>query len=644
MLFASLLFVKLVPMDLRASEKTSGESYSNHPNFISISVIIDKDKDFDDLWSWLESVNYTKFTFVICADENEGYILDNSTRINILKQYGKLIPRLPYYQQYSPSNRERKINDTLDNYRAKVGYVPKGIMDFVPDTYSANYAMLKGVEYIQGYCFDQYAIDYVTERGGFQMPYYASPTHILVPSITSGGIVVLPHSTWDWVASFTVDHNLQTHVDNLMTIFHNNRTLAKNYFLSFIDNTFSGSQPFGFVNFQFEWSWTRDYNNTDVAKEWITTLMTEYSQFLVTYEEFVEWFKLNYPATPEYKIKFNSPYDNSNIEWYFSNESRVARIGDYVVSYVDYTKQLPDKYLNQIATINWLGNASDPKNCVDVSLTFNVDALGRGRLRHPPSSFPISYVGDLRNFSKYYVTLALIQLETAYQSLSLNYSELKSNSAALNLTFHSLLGNFTALQAKYDSFNLMINNMQGQIDSLNLTFHSLLGNFTALQAKYDSFNLMINNMQGQIDSLNLTFHSLLGNFTALQAKYDSFNLMINNMQGQIDSLNLTCKSLQKSISNLTMTFGPVGNILQGQVNSLNDTCGKLTQSITNLQAQLDSMNSTLQASINGLQDQYNSQRNQTNTIIDVLYALTALTVVLVATTIYLAIRKPRKET
>jgi prefoldin subunit 5 len=574
MLFASLLLVKLAPARVNASERTDVKSYSDHSNFISISVIIDKNQDFDDLHSWLTSVNYTKFTFVIYSFPNESYILDNLTRVNILKKYGELIPRLPYYQQYNTSERERLIDDELKKYNDKVGYLPKGIMDYVPDTYSANYAFSKGVEYYQGYCFDQYAIDYITERGGFQMPYYASPTHILVPSTTSEGIAVLPHSTWDWIASFTVDHNLQAQVDNLMTIFHNNRTLAKNYFLSFIDNTFSGSQPFGFVNFQFEWSWTLDYNNTDVAKDWITTLMTEYSQSLVTYEEFVDWFKLNYPTTPEYRINFASTYDQERIEWYYSNESRVARIGSDVVSYVDYTKQLPDNYLNQNQAINWKGNASDPKNCVDDSLTFNVDALGGGRLRHPLSTLPISYTGDLRDFSKYYVTLALAQLETAYRSLLLNYSKLKSNSEALNSTLDSLLDNFTALQMKYDSLNSTI----------------------------------------------------------------------NNMQGQINSLNSTCKSLQESISNLTITFGSMNNSLQGQVNSLNDTCGKLTQSITNLQGQLGSMNSTLQASINGLQGQYNSQRNQTNTIIDVLYVLTALTVVLLATTIYLAMRKPRKET
>jgi prefoldin subunit 5 len=573
MLFASMLFVKLVSVEVNASEKNNVKSYSDHPNFISISVIIDKNQDFDSLYSWLTSLNYTKFTFVVYSFPNESYILDNSTRVNILKQYGKIIPRLPYYQQNSTSVRERMIDYELKKYNDTVGYLPKGIMDFVPDTYSANYAFSKGIEYYQGYCFDQWCIDYITERGGFQMPYYASPTHVLVPSTTGGGMVVLPHSTWDWVASYTIDQNLQEHVDNLMTIFHNNRTLAKNYFLSFINSTFSGCQPFGFVNFQFEWSWTLSWNNTDVAKDWITTLMTEYPQYLVTYEDFVDWFKSNYPTTPECRIDFTSPYDQERIEWYYNNESRVARIDSEVVSYVDYTKQLPDRYLNQTATIDWKGNASDPSNCVDNSLIFSVDALGGGRLRHPPSTLPIPYSGDLRDFSKYYVTLTLAQLETAYRSLLLNYTELKSN----------------------------------------------------------------------FEALNLTLGSLLVNFTKLQAKYDSLNSTMGNMQRQISSLNSTCEDLRELISNLTTTFDSTSNSLQRQISSLNDTCGKFNQSTVRLQTELGSMNSTMQASVNKLQDQYNSQSDQTNTIINVLYIVAALIAALIAATVYLAIENLRKK-
>lgn len=400
-LFASYLLSSRSPAEAYAyGRTTTANSYSSHPNFISISVIIDENRDFDDLYSWLTSVNYTHFDFIVYASNSEGYILDNSTRVYILRHYGNLVPRLPYYQTYSPEERKTLLDNELNNYSVKVGYIPKGVMDFAPEKYTANYALPRGIEYFQGYCFDEYAIDYVTERGGFQMPYYANSRNILVPS-TSGGIVVLPHSTWDWVASFTFNHTLQAHVVNLMKIFNNNGTSAKNYFLTFIDRTLSGSSPFGFFSFQFEWSWTLSAGYSDVAKDWITTLMSRYPDYLVTYEELVDRFKTNYPTTTEYRISFTSPYDNESIEWYYSSDNRVARIGNKVVSYVDYLIQLPDKYMTQTASILWNDSAYDPDNSVDDSLTFGRDALGGGNLRAPASTLPVPYTGDLKDFNIY---------------------------------------------------------------------------------------------------------------------------------------------------------------------------------------------------------------------------------------------------
>jgi hypothetical protein len=376
-----------------------GVGPSDHYNFISISIIINPGalQYFDVLYSWLPSLNYTRFTFVI-DNMTEGFILNNESRLDLLRQYGTLIPRLDYAQLLSTENRSNFINETMTEYKNKLGYIPTVFMDFMPDTFTANYLLDKGVQGYQGYCFDQYAVDHITERGGFQMPYYASSTNILVPS-TGRGIVVLPHATWDWVASFTENHNLQAHVPNLMGIFNGSSAEAKDYFFQFLNRTLLGSSPFGFFNFQFEWSLTVSSGYQNVAKDWINTIMNNYAApacRLVTYEEFVQWFTQNYSTNPEYRINFTSPYNNQTIEWYFSNEKRVARIGDSVVSYVNYTNQLPDKYLHQYGWFNWSNSGFDPNNCLDDSLSFGVDALGGGLYRAPVSTLPIPYTGDLK--------------------------------------------------------------------------------------------------------------------------------------------------------------------------------------------------------------------------------------------------------
>jgi hypothetical protein len=290
-------------------------------------------------------------------------------------------------------------------------------MDYVPDTASANYLATKGYTYIQGYCQDQWAVDAISELGGWQLPYYASSNHILVPdnSSVAKGLVVLPHATADWIDSYTVWQGIQLHPMNLMTLYNNNATAAKAYFLALIDRTLEGCSPVGFANIQFEWSWCVDTRLTDTAKDWISSVLSHNgltAQYQVlTYVTFVDWFKNSYKNTPEYRVLFTSPYNASDrIEWYHSTTSRIARIDGYVVSFVDYTKQTTDKYLTSTQYINWVGQMQgDPNNCIDDSLVITISALGGGLLRYPAiDAQRVSYTGDLGSFSSTYYNAQVI--------------------------------------------------------------------------------------------------------------------------------------------------------------------------------------------------------------------------------------------
>jgi hypothetical protein len=383
-----------------SSPSTDSAQSTNQTNIVALSIIIDEANHFDQLAAWLRALNFRNFTFVVVEGTTNEYILKNVTRISILGQYGKITPRLSYSQGYEPVNRVQNANFTLNEFAKALGYTPKGVMDFVPDTYTAQYLLTKGVEYYQGYCFDQYNVDRMTMRGGFQMPYYANASNVLCPSMSSGGMVILPHSTWDWVASFTVSHNIQLHPVNLMNMeFDGGSSGAKAYFLSMIDNTFAGSSPFGYVTVQFEWSWCCQKADTSNVSDWINTLLsTRRSYDYWTFEDAVSWFKANYYQTPTYRVKFTSPYDGEQIEWYCSVSSRVARIGNDVVSYVDYTDQQPDKYLNSSDSIFW-ATPANLTNGINNSLAFKIDALGGGYLRSPINTPRVWYAGDLQFFA-----------------------------------------------------------------------------------------------------------------------------------------------------------------------------------------------------------------------------------------------------
>jgi hypothetical protein len=414
----SLLTATATKADLVSSEAAQ---LNNHTNIVSLSIIIDEARDFDQLDAWLKALNFRNFTFVVVEGATNDYILNNSTRLSVLEQYGKIIPRIPYGPGYAPDNRVQNANFTLNEFTKALGYTPKGVMDFIPDTYTAQYLLTRGVEYYQGYCFDQYNIDLMTTRGGFQMPYYANASNILCPSRSTGGIVILPHSTWDWVASFTVSHNIQLHPVNLMNLKFEGggKSAAKSYFLNMIDDTFAGSNPFGYVTVQFEWSWCcRDADPTQVL-DWIQTLLsTRPSYNYWTFEEAADWFKANYAQTPTYRIEFTSPYDGEQIEWYYSLTSRVARIGNDVVSYVDYTDQQLDKYLSTYTPLSWKPPAN-VTTVIDNSLQFKVDALGGGYLRAPVATSVFPYSGDLQFFAENFDEPGLPQNDPTLQKIIL---------------------------------------------------------------------------------------------------------------------------------------------------------------------------------------------------------------------------------
>jgi hypothetical protein len=188
------------------------------------------------------------------------------------------------------------------------------------------------------------------------------------------------------------------------TEYDGNVAAAKAYFLRMIDNTFAGSSPFGYVTVQFEWSWCYQEGDTSHVSDWIQTLLSKRSYYdYWTFEDAVNWFKANYNQTPTYRIEFTSPYNGQQIEWYYSLSNRVARSGNNVVSYVDYTDQQPDKYLNSSATIFWK-SPSSPTNGIDDSLTFKIDALGGGYLRAPVTTSSFPYTGDLQFFTQFFET------------------------------------------------------------------------------------------------------------------------------------------------------------------------------------------------------------------------------------------------
>jgi len=361
-------------------------------DFVSLSIAIDADSGFDDLNTRLTALDFHNFTFIIWYNSAWTYILMNSTRVDILKSFGVLIPMFSYPQVYYPIDRKAWLDAAFANFLTYVGYIPRGFMSFCPDTYMNQYAYdAYNCTYVQGYCFDQYHVDAMTERGGWQLPYYSSVSHVLKPS-DAKGLVVFPHVTWDWLDSFMLGHWYNTHIQNLMYIFGYNLTSAKDYFVNLIDNSVTSCSPFGFVSVQWEWVWMSSYGYQEHVFDWFETILENPLYTFWTYQDIAEWFLTNYEANPVYRVSFTSPHSQNTVEWYWNTQKRVCRYGGRVMSYLDYSIPNNDKYRTTKQVL--------AEGDVDLTLynCIKIDALGGGDLRFEGVGDGQIYSGDLALF------------------------------------------------------------------------------------------------------------------------------------------------------------------------------------------------------------------------------------------------------
>jgi len=370
--------------------------YANSPKIINLSLILFGQFNTtmqQPLLNWLGTINYSKWTIAIWFGHCDT-ILSNATFINTLKNYGELIPAInsPSMQEISPYERETYIVNVINNWTTKIGYAPKGLMMFQPDTKTANIIKNYNMTYIQGYCFEQYqAVDDMGMRGGWQQPYYASESHVLIPS-SQKGIIILPHNIWDWRASLEINHLLNTHIQNSYSHF-NNFTQAKLYSLSLIEATMNSVEPLAYVMVQHEWDWIYNIGFLDNLKTYINEILAKPYTFQMC-NETAQWFNDNYASTPQYHFTFTSPYDGKSVEWLYNTQYRITRYdNNKVVGYIKYQNQNQDPYLTQIGTLP-----------IIYSLYYTIDDFGNGYLRSPSQGNFVTYCGDLSKFPDYYTT------------------------------------------------------------------------------------------------------------------------------------------------------------------------------------------------------------------------------------------------
>lgn len=294
---------------------------------------------------------------------------------NAFRDYADcIISEFSFMQTLKPSEREQVVDARFVTYKSVSGSYPSGVFSFQLDTYTLNYVREKfKVNFAIGNVWDQVNIDFMSLRGGFAAPYYASRHHNLIPARTrdEASVLVIPPLAIAPTNRYHFDNN------HLIDLYNNDVDMKEFKYVSL-------NHPF-FTPFFLELDWLINLNNTEIMRIFVESYTWVYKNFnVVTAEQFAKIFESCFPTTPSYHFVYASSNLNAfpetkgwKIEWLMIPDCRIARVGDKVVSALDYNVQNEDPFLLSSKGINFTGSrfGEDPNNIVNTDLSFDIDDL-----------------------------------------------------------------------------------------------------------------------------------------------------------------------------------------------------------------------------------------------------------------------------
>jgi hypothetical protein len=326
---------------------------------------------------------------------------------------GIIIPEFSFMQTLPPTQREITARDRFNLFKSITGEYPSGIFAFQLDTYTLNYLKdSKGIKFALGNAWDQVNVDFISNRGAYAFPYYASRRNMLVPARAVEDASVLV------IQPFVISLTDLYHYDNnqLIDVLTHGGDLDEFKYLSL-------NYPF-FSPFFLELDWLLSLNDQRMTQAFIEAYTWVFRNFkVITPLAFAEAFHQYFPTTPEYHVFFKSSSHSAfpdtaglTIEWLMNPDVRIARVSDRVVSALRYKQQPYDTFLTKTQSISFNGSrfGENATNTINLDLVFDVDTLwqyeyGNRTLKHASS---IVFDGDLHDFYDRWPSIALKQTRT----------------------------------------------------------------------------------------------------------------------------------------------------------------------------------------------------------------------------------------
>jgi FtsZ-binding cell division protein ZapB len=163
-------------------------------------------------------------------------------------------------------------------------------------------------------------------------------------------------------------------------------------------------------------------------------------------------------------------------------------------------------------------------------------------------------------------------------------------------------------------------------EDLQVAYSDLLNDHNTLLANYSDLLDDYNSLSADYISLNSTYYDLLNMYNQLQSDYGS-------LQESFDTLNYSYSALNSTYHDLLDTY----NQLQSDYNSLQENFDTLNNNYSNLQVNYDSLHDKWE----DLKSKNEASKANLSNTWNLSYILIITTLIFIATTVYLAVRKPK---
>ncbi|WP_440134837.1 hypothetical protein [Chitinophaga sancti] len=261
---------------------------------------------------------------------------------------------------YTPAEREKIIDVYFADFKQIFGYYPKSIASWVIDAHSLNYMYDKYKIVASANCKDQVGTDGFTLWGGYwNQAYYPSRLNAYMPA--QHAEKQLPVPVFRMLGSDPIrqyaDGSTVTTLEPVYTHAGGNEQWVNWFFQAFANDPSLGYN-YTQAGQENSFTWEAMKKGLELQLPIIARLRKEGKVRVETMAKSGEWFKKNYKVTPATTFTVSKDLGNSDMKtvWYNSRFYRLNLLwknGELRITDIHlFNETVPDKYLNDVTTIN----------------------------------------------------------------------------------------------------------------------------------------------------------------------------------------------------------------------------------------------------------------------------------------------------